>query len=218
MKTTKPISGISYNTPAHLLRTLETLRDAGRISDAFWIEHEPDTDGKKSHFHLVAFTCGAVDPYAFARIFDEIVEGEQKPRAFKPNPEHQGKCLSVSDWLQYSIHDPFYLDCKGLVRNVHYERDAVRTLDDEHLSQCWADVPPPRVSREQLRKRFVELMAQGFALGQILDELKDGLFQHPELTNLVKTLAQFSAPPPTTARCTIQHTSRLDTFGSRRKT
>lgn len=190
MKTTKPISGISYNTPAHLHAVLVTLRDSGRISDAFWIQHEPDTDGTKPHYHLVVFPCGSVDPMALSRQFDELVEGEEKPRRFIPNPETQGKCLSVPDWLLYAIHDDLYLACKGLVRNVHYSRDDVQALDGEHLCACWAMVPPPRVSREQVHAQLVELLAQGLKADEIFRAMSAALFQHPELTNLVKTLVQ----------------------------
>lgn len=200
MKTSKPISGISYNTPSFLTNILQTLRESGRISDAFWIQHEPDTDGTKPHFHLVVFTCGSVDPMALARAFDELPPGETKPLKFKPNPEMQGKCLSVSDWLLYAVHDEFYLDCKGLARNVHYSREDVRALDDEHLFQCWANVPPPRVSREQVYRRLVELIAQGLTAAEIFRSLSEALFQHPELTNLVKTLVKHTPDTPARSR------------------
>lgn len=181
MKTSKPVCGITYNTPAFLVARLRALQEAGRISQAYWVHHDPDTDATKEHWHLVVFTTGPVDPWAFAEAFTEADPVAGKPRLFKPNPDTQGRCLSVTDWLWYGIHDPDYLAAKNMTRNRHYSREAVQALDAEELEQRWASLPPVRLGRQALTARALQLQKEGKTWPQIVLALGAELSRDPYL-------------------------------------
>lgn len=181
MKTSKPICGITYNTPRFLRARLDELRAAGRISQAYWVAHEPDTDSKKPHTHLVIFTTSSVDPWAFAEAFVEVDVEAGLPRRFLPNPDTQGRCLSVADWLWYGIHDSDYLASKGMERNVHYSRDAVQALDLDELHERWASLPPVRLGRQALTARALTLAGEGRTWPEIVLELGAELSRDPFL-------------------------------------
>ena len=181
MKTSKPVCGVTYNTASFLVARLRDLQEAGRISQAYWVHHDPDTDAKKEHWHLVVFPTSSVDPWALAEAFTEADAEAGKPRRFLPNPDTQGRCLSLSDWLWYAIHDADYLAAKGMTRNVHYGREAVAALDGDELAQRWASLPPVRLGRQALTARALRLQKDGKTWPQIVLALGAELSRDPYL-------------------------------------
>lgn len=131
MRTTKPISTISFNTPAYLRLKLDELLKAGRISFWAFIVHKPEDDegGKKEHCHLY------VEPSKMLQSDDLRAELKEF------DPEHPDKprgCLSwtgskFDPWYLYALHDKRYLASKGQARRFHYSHDDIVTSDADDL-------------------------------------------------------------------------------------
>ena len=132
MRTTKPISTISFNTPAFLKLKLNELLKAGRLSFWAFIVHKPEDDegGKKEHCHVY------VEPSKMLQTDD--IKAELK----EFDPEHPDKprgCISFNSskfdpWYLYSLHDKRYLASKGQSRRFHYEHDNIVTSDSDDLT------------------------------------------------------------------------------------
>lgn len=186
MTTSKPISGVSYNTERFLLGVLADLIRAGRISQYYLIHHDPDSDSKKAHWHLLIFPTGSVNPFALANQFDELDPTNEKPLRFLPTPETQGRCLSVPDWLLYAIHDEDYLASKNLTRQIHYDRAAVKAYDADELDSRWASLPPVRLGRQAITAKAVGMVEQGKGWTDILLSLGDELSRDPYLVGFLR--------------------------------
>lgn len=131
MRTTKPISTISFNTESYLRLKLDELRKAKRISFWAFINHKPEDDegGKKYHFHVY------VEPSKMLQtddLSDEL-------REFDPIcPDKPLACLSWNSskfdhWYLYALHDKRYLASKGQTRRFHYEHDDIFASDADDL-------------------------------------------------------------------------------------
>ena len=131
MRTTKPISTISFNSPAFLKLKLEELTKAGKISFWAFIPHKPEDDeaGTKDHNHLY------VEPSKMMQTDD------LKAELMEYDPEHPTKpkgCLpfrtsKFSDWYLYSLHDKRYLASKGQSRRFHYKHEEMISGDPDNL-------------------------------------------------------------------------------------
>lgn len=114
MLTAKPLATICYNTPPFLANKLDTMVKARIIERYTYIIHDrdtnPDTDElKKTHIHLWLKPGKRLDTLALRDEFDEVDPTNDKPLRclnFKPSDE--------SHWLRYVLHDPTYLELKGL--------------------------------------------------------------------------------------------------------
>lgn len=132
VRTTKPISTISYNSPDYLVLKLEELRKAKIV--AFWafVHHLPEDDeaGNKQHSHVYIELA-------------KIVQTEDLREEFKqydPNkPDKPLGCITFrssknfGDWYLYGIHDKAYLASKGQSRKYHYKFADVITSDPDDL-------------------------------------------------------------------------------------
>lgn len=131
MRTTKPISTISYNTEPYLKGKLNELVKAKKISVYHYIKHEPEEDEKKQHFHV---WCVPSKMLQTDDLRDELKE---------PDPEHPDKplgCLpfdssDFGNWYLYALHDPGYLTQKNMSRKYHYRRDMIVSSDDDYLDE-----------------------------------------------------------------------------------
>lgn len=132
MQTSKLISTISFNTSAFLRGRCFDLVRQGLIEYAYWIEHKPEEDEKKSHFHVLIKPNKRLDTSALRNVFVEVVAGEDKPRGVLPF-----QTSKTADWLQYAIHDIGYLIQKGQDRRWHYDRADVQSTDPENLEEDW---------------------------------------------------------------------------------
>lgn len=132
MKTTKPISTISFNSKDYLILKLEELRKAKKI--AFWafVPHLPEDDegGKKDHHHVY------IEPACSVQT-EDIREALKE---FDPlNPSKPLGCLTFyksnfDDWFLYAIHDAAYLRSKQQSRVHHYTEDDVLSSDPDDLN------------------------------------------------------------------------------------
>ena len=121
MKTTKPLSAISYNTAPYLRAVCDALLKNGLLTNYAYIRHTGE-DGDKDHIHLLLFPAKALETVNLSTRFHEAVGGEEKPRALvglKP-------CASVVDWVRYAVHDPAYLAIKGERRLYRYRYDDIQ--------------------------------------------------------------------------------------------
>lgn len=131
MRTTKPISTISFNSPEFLALKLQELQDAQRISFWAFIVHKPEDDeaGKKYHQHVY------VEP-------SKMIQTDDLRDALKEfDPTHPDKplgCLKwhsskFDDWYLYVLHDARYLASKGQSRRFHYVHDDIVSGDYDDL-------------------------------------------------------------------------------------
>ena len=130
VRTTKPISTISFNTVDFLKVKLNELVKAGILQ--FWalIEHKPEDDegGKKQHIHLYLEPAKILQTEDLKKEFIELVPGEDMPR----------KCIGIvsskfDDWYMYGLHDKRYLASKGQSRRYAYSSDHFQSCDSDEL-------------------------------------------------------------------------------------
>lgn len=156
-KTSSLLSTISYNSYYFLLNRLNTLIYLGEINYFEFIQHYPDTDDKKKHFHVLIFPNKSQDLQKLQKFFLEPCCLKTKKR-FKikklflkdlfykyKNLQHYEnhfkplqcmpfwKTLKYGDWYWYSIHDKDFLRSKMLTRFCFYnDSDIVSSDYDFH--------------------------------------------------------------------------------------
>lgn len=132
-----------------LLQQLHVFAASGVIGHFWCVEHEPDEETKKPHFHL-----RLTPPPSRAVVWSEIAAGivEQVPGEALPRKLVLGK-RAVNDeseeGLLYARHDSRYLSVIGKVKSHYdYPREAFFTDSPEWLDGVWATsdeyTPPPR--------------------------------------------------------------------------
>ena len=147
MKTSKPISTISYNTERFLREKIFYWKKQGKIEYGMWIEHKPDVDGKKAHYHVYLQPAKLIQtedlindaieidpnwqPLADGATDEEKIQHEKK-RYLKMNVFFSSK---ADDWILYGLHDEAYLREKNLMRNEHYEISDIQATCDDTLLQ-----------------------------------------------------------------------------------
>ena len=135
MKTSKPVSTISYNTPRFLLCQLDDILRAGKISFYAFIVHKGEDDdeaGKqKDHIHLYVEPARNLQTDDLTR---ELIE-------IDPNkPDKPLKCLPWQnskrwgDWYLYALHDKRYLASKSQSRQFHYTDEQFFTSDFDYFT------------------------------------------------------------------------------------
>ena len=130
MKTRRAISTISFNSEAYLRSVLDRLVTSGTVEYAHWVEHQPEAEEKKVHFHVFLCPSHVVDTAALRHDFEEFDPTSIVPRGTLPcQPSKFG------DWYLYSIHDPSYLEAHGLSRQHFYSPDDVRSTCPEMLAE-----------------------------------------------------------------------------------
>lgn len=159
MRTSKPISTISYNSPDFLYDTLIRLNYLKIISYFEFIEHLPDKDDKKKHIHLYIEPNKVLDTETFGYEFVQYVFSKlfKFDKSFKPCYKKYAiklrclkskyryssklkplKCINwqnskFGDWYWYALHDKDYLKSKMLTRNCFYSDKDIVTCDlDTH--------------------------------------------------------------------------------------
>lgn len=118
MRTSKPISTISYNTEKWLKAKINDLVKGGIIEFGAFIKHQPEDDeaGKKEHFHVYIIPAKIIQTVDFALLFHQLVKGNKIPRKSLPF-----QCSKFGDWYLYGLHDSDYLAYKNQSRKYHYE-------------------------------------------------------------------------------------------------
>lgn len=146
MKTTKPISTISYNTYPYLTLRLRELLKARKIAFFCLIQHkgEDDEGGLKDHIHLYIEPAVSIQTVDLQDFFVEPCPGSELPLKCIPF-----RSSDFSNWYLYVLHDVQYLQTKGLTKKYHYTDSDILTSDPDNLrflvrSIDWMKVCPAR--------------------------------------------------------------------------
>lgn len=165
MGTSKPISTISYNTPAFLEARLNELIKARKIQFWAFVLHKAEADELKDHIHLfIDPPIGSIKPLDITEYLMEL------------DPTHPGKplkCLSWSksdfdNWWLYCTHNKAYLASKNQSRAFQYSECDFRSSDEDdfHFRISQVDVSrllPYRdmLSAIQAGMSFAQYFSQG---------------------------------------------------------
>lgn len=131
VRTTKPISTISYNTVPYLKLKLDELKSSGRISFYAFINHKPEDDeaGKKFHNHVYMVPSKMLQTEDVRKFLEEF------------DPSHPNKPLGAlefnsskfDDWYLYALHNKPYLASKSHSRVYSYVHSDIITDDEDNL-------------------------------------------------------------------------------------
>lgn len=131
MRTSKPISTISYNTEKFLKSKLEELIRNHTISDWMFIKHNKEGDDKKDHIHLWISPNKMLDTMSIQDFLKEL--DPQKPD--KPLKCTDFRPSSIDDWILYALHWEPYLRKKMEKREYHYTPDDIKRHDDDTFEE-----------------------------------------------------------------------------------
>ena len=167
MKTTKPISTISYNTEIFLNARLNELLKADKLQFWAYINHLAEDDDRKEHFHVYMEPAVALDTLALKKQFLEIDLGHDEPR----------KCLNIvksnfRDWYWYCLHDKVYLLLKGLTREKSYRMEDMVTSDQDEFNEKVRNSPRGNEKSKILSDVLKQYSKEG---KDFADVLSDGL-------------------------------------------
>ena len=162
MRTSKPISTISYNTDDFLKAKIERWKGLGIIEFGMWIRHMPEQDEKKSHCHVFLKPAKLI----------QTMDLENDSCEFDPMfPDKPLKMVSFrvsqeSDWVLYGIHDPAYLAEKGLEREFVYGFEDIQSTCEDTLTDIIAHISDQRKGR--IEYRIIECINRGMNWHQIV--------------------------------------------------
>lgn len=134
MRTSKPISTISYNSEAFLHHTLENLIQAHTISDYIFIRHNAEEDDLKDHIHLWIKPNKLLDTMDLQDALRELdlTDPSKKPLGcidFTPS--------AIDDWILYCQHYTPYLETKMEQREYHYAKSDFYFHDEETFERYY---------------------------------------------------------------------------------
>ena len=134
MRTSKPISTISYNTQEFLVHQLDELVKNHKVCDYMFINHFAEEDEKKNHIHLWIKPNTLVDTMDLQKFFVEA-NPDNPLKPFKCIDFHSSK--SVDDWILYAQHFEPYLASKGESREYHYTKDDFIYNDEDTFDDLY---------------------------------------------------------------------------------
>lgn len=155
MKTSKPYSMISYNTPDFLKEKLQQLVDTRKIAFFAFIQHYAEKDETKDHIHLYIEPNGLMQTDT---LFDYLSEIDTSKSNIKPLGIMPIRHSKFSDWYFYGIHDRDYLMSKLLVRAYHYKKTDITTSNTDYLNELVALSTPSNLKQKQI----VDLLNLGY--------------------------------------------------------
>lgn len=178
VKTTKPISSISWNSLQYLVDRLEELRKAHLI--AFWvlIQHHAEDDEKKDHIHFYVEPNRSIDTEVLRENFIELVPNQ------KPLGVNKFQKSDFKNWLWYCLHDKVYLASKNESRKYQYSISDLISSNDEDLREMIQENPRP----ESEYSKVYELIAQGYSDEAIAQAMNIPIFRFEFFCRAVHTL------------------------------
>ena len=119
MRTSKPISTISYNSPDFLRSKLEEFTRNHVLSSWFFVQHRAEKDERKDHIHVYCVPNKMLDTMCLQDALRELDAD---------NPTKPLGCIDfcsskADDACLYFAHDEDYLAWKGEKREFHYGYD-----------------------------------------------------------------------------------------------
>ena len=150
MRTSKPFSTISYNTPDFLTVKLNDLIRQGVIDFWVYVEHLPEDDETKAHKHLYCVPSRLIDTAQFVTFLQEV-------DANKPLEKPLGVIMPVGskfgDWFLYAQHDVAYLMSKGQSRKFGYDLKDFKTSDTDYFNEIRHRID---LSKSNTHKKLVD--------------------------------------------------------------
>lgn len=129
MRTSKPISAISYNSPKFLKSVLDDYIRDGKIEYYAFVQHKAETvlnpitgeleTETKDHIHVHIIPNRILDTAKLTRATYETDYSHPD----KPLATILFKRSTTSDWFLYAMHDEAYLAAKLQERKYHYQID-----------------------------------------------------------------------------------------------
>lgn len=162
MRTSKPISTISYNSEEFIKQKIEYWRMLGIIEFGAWIKHKAENDEKKDHFHILLRPAKLI----------QTMDLENDSLELDPlNPDKPLKMIGFrvsveADWLLYCLHDKSYLAEKGLIRDFHYDITDISSTDNDTLTDIITNSLESR--KGKIEWRIVECIDLGMSWGDIV--------------------------------------------------
>lgn len=159
MRTSKPISTISYNTPEFLRNKILEWKQLGWIEYGMWIRHLPDEDEKKVHYHVYLKPAKLIQTMDLEEDSCEFEgpfpNGNPDPNstelALKPLKMINFRMSKEDDWILYGIHDKAYLAEKGMTRKHHYLFEDIECTCDDTLRDMITHLIDNRKGRLEVR-------------------------------------------------------------------
>lgn len=154
MRTTKPFSTISYNSPGFLACELDKLVQRRIISFYAFVRHYAEADETKDHIHLIIFPNGQVNTDS---ISDVLVEPDFS-NPLKPLGVMPWKSSKWDDWYLYAIHNKGYLTSKNQVRTYYYTESDVVSPYPDYLHELVCTIDMSKYAKTQ---EFVDRVLSG---------------------------------------------------------
>lgn len=165
LRTSKPISTISYNTKEFLIATLDKWVNAQIVSYWCIVRHYGELldngIAEKDHWHVFLVPNKMVDTMKLAADTMEIDLNHKLPlkcKDFRNSKE--------DDWIWYCLHDPSYLATKGEVRQYQYCPDDFIASDDDEFQQHYYRAM--HSSNILADARLNEMLRSGFSMGELV--------------------------------------------------
>ena len=166
MKTSKPVSTISYNSEEFLKAKLDYLTKSGSIAFWYYIKHNGEYDTEtgvqdKDHIHLYVESGDRVDTIKLGEMFVEYPNGDFNALPLKCMPFRVSK---VYDALLYNIHHSQYLLMKFEKKEFSYTLDDIVTNDRDYLNQLYSEALHSDLFK---RDRMIKLMDNGVSMAEM---------------------------------------------------
>lgn len=167
MRTSKPISTISYNSEPFLLTKLTELLECDIVSFFAFIRHQPEEDESKAHYHLYLELGDSI----------EIKKGSPLQLSFAElDPQKPDKPLGVqpfrkshtfADWYFYAIHHQAYLISKGQSRKFFYGDDDLIVSDKDYFADLKAQINFAKYFRQA---ENIERLKRGASVYELVEQ------------------------------------------------
>lgn len=165
MRTTKPISTISFNSYEFLKNTLDNEVKNHHITWYAFVRHLPEEDEKREHFHVYIIPNRIIDTGVYQDLFNEYFENGialEKPR----------KCLifvqsKFYDWYMYNTHNITYLMKTFQARKYQYDKREFVTSDADYFDQLTKDCG---IEEDAIYKTMKIYIAQNYSWGQFISD------------------------------------------------
>lgn len=166
MKTSKPISTISYNSEDFLKAKLDYLVRSGEVAFWYYIKHHGEYDKEtnmqdKDHIHVYLEFADRVDTIKLGEMFFEYENGDLNSKPLKCMPFRVSKPY---DALLYNIHHAQYLLQKFEQKEFAYTLDDIVTSDRDYLNQIYGEAMHSDIFK---RDRMMKLMDSGVSVAEM---------------------------------------------------
>ena len=158
MRTSCPISTISYNTKDFLTNQLNQL------NIEFWcaISHFPEKDESKKHYHVYIEPAKQMDTDSIRKALEEFTPENDKPLGCMPFRKSK-----FDDAILYFLHDKEYLASKFLVREYHYELTDFITNSFDYLMERYSMIERRKYC---VQSKLVEFAEQLLPFSYVVSE------------------------------------------------